>query len=217
MLKLGYRVLTTDMTKDINAWADARAKEMRKALSLAVSAVIAQLYLDARDDVKLGRLGLKAKSKYRNRGVRVRKGNQVYMKLDKRYRAPRGKYALVPLARLFSGITYDTNWRQFVSGAQKYAQWQVGFLGLTPGTEWQARIARKSIAGYRWFYPPHAREYLHEMGIHLRAATHHGEVPPRDIMGAVRKKYPDRMLLTNIQTLFDRKMAGGKIPMPKIR
>jgi hypothetical protein len=211
MLKFDFKILTTDLGKDARKWADARAKDMRKALSLAISKVCFKLYQDARQDLKMGRLGLKPKSRYRNRGVRVRKGHQVYMKLDKRYRPPRGKSAFVPLARLFSGITYDTNWRQFVGGHQKYAHWQVGFLGLSPGTEWQARLAAKSAGGYQWLYPPHAREYLREMGIHLRAATRHGKVPPRDIMGAVRKKYPVRMLLTNIKTLFDRKMAGERI------
>jgi hypothetical protein len=52
---------------------------------------------------------------------------------------------------------------------------------------------------------------LHEMGIHLRKTTTGGKVPPRDVMGAVRKKYPEHMIMQNIRSLFDRKMAGERI------
>lgn len=215
MLKFTFKTSMTGICKDINKWADAQAKEMRKALSIAITKVIGDKKTGLRrrisDDLKHGRLGLKPKSKYRNMGTRIRKGQQVYMKLDKRYRAPRGRSAFIPLAQLFRGVEYESNWRRFVSGADKEARWAVGFLGRNPGTSWQVPIARKSIAGYRWFYPRHAREYLHEMGIHLRATTKSGKVPPRNIIGAARKKYPDRMLLYDIKRLFDRKMSGERI------
>lgn len=199
MLKINYKIVSTDLTRDIRKWADGRAKIMRKALSLAVSQVAYKLYRSIRQDLKTGDLGLKPKSRYRN------------IRLDKRYRTPRGRYAFVPLSKLFSGILYNTNWRGFVAGSQKNASWDVGFLGTTAGTQWQRRIAEKSMHGYTWAYPAHAREYLREMGIHLRRTTTSARVPPRDIVGAARKKYPEHRMMQEIRVLFDRKIRGERI------
>lgn len=208
MLKFGFKVLT----KDIPKWADDHAKKFRKALYIAVNEESKRLRKQASQDLKTGKLGLKSKSKYRNKGVVIRKGQQVYMKLDKRYRAFRGMRAFIPLRSLSSGIRFGLNrsYREFAAGNKESIKAEVGFLE-TSSTQWQARIAKKSIPGYRWLYPVHAREYLHHMGIHLRKTTTGGKVPPRDIMGAVREKYPDHIILQNIKTLFDRKMRGERI------
>ena len=208
MLKFGFKLLT-----DINKWADDRSKGVRKALYIAVNEESKRLRKQAMSDLKTGKLGLKPKSRYRNKGIVIRKGQQVYTRLDKRYRAPRGKRAFIPLAGLFSGVTFqlDSSYRDFVAGNRRLVKSEVGFLGQTPGTAWQARIAEKSLKGYRWLYPAHAREYLHAMGIYLRKTTTSGKVPPRDIMGAVRKKCPEYRIMQNIKTLFDRKMRGERI------
>ena len=175
--------------KDIERWADRKAKEITKAMSLALSKEGYRVYQKARQDLKTGALGLEPKAVYRNEPG------------SKKYRR-RAKDKRPPLSKIFSGITYQIDRRKL--------HLEVGFRAVTPGTKWQARIAEKSLKGYTWLIRDKSRLALHKIGIHLRRTTTSVRVPARDIMGVVLEREGSRMLI-NIKDNFRRKMAGERI------
>jgi len=117
----------------------------------------------------------------------------------KRKRKPRA-----PLRGLFRGFIFKSN-RQTLTA-------DIGFLGTSAGTAWQAKIAAKSIRGYRWIYTTRQREKLHEIGIHLRKGTTGAWVPARDIVKAVIDHEGGQgKIARNIKNSFDARMRGEKV------
>ncbi|MDP8275897.1 MAG: hypothetical protein RAO92_05795 [Candidatus Euphemobacter frigidus] len=109
-----------------------------------------------------------------------------------------------PLRGLFRGFIFASN-RQNLTA-------DVGFLGTTPGTAWQAKLAEKSAEGYTWLYKPRHREVLHRAGIHLRKGTTGGLVPGRDIVSAVIEHEGGYdKIARNIKNSFDARMRGEKV------
>jgi len=114
------------------------------------------------------------------------------------------KKARAPLRGLFRGFTFASN-RQKLKA-------DIGFLGTTEGTQWQAKIAEKSVTGYTWLYKPRQREMLHRAGIHLRKGTTGGMVPGRDIVTAVIEHEGGYdKIVRNIKSSFDARMRGEKV------
>ena len=196
MLRLSFKVLT-----DIDKWQKAEIIRMRKALYLAVNQEIRRLMNEGKQDIKTGELSLAPKQVYKN------------IPGDPAFKRHRSKFAAIPLRNFFKGFQFemDLTYGAYAAGRQRKLVAAVGFLGRTGSTQWQARLAEKSAQGYTWQYPKHAREFLAAMGIHLRKTTTSGKVPPRDILAAIRERNPDHVIMKNIKTLFDRKMAGEKI------
>lgn len=174
----------------LEKWADQKSKEMQKAMSLALSKEGYRAFKEISFQLKTGKLSLEPKSAYRNEPG------------DKRYKRRRSKLASAPLGSLFRGITYSVD--------RKNLMFEFGFRAVTPGTSWQARIAAKSIPGYRMSISEEQRAALHKIGIHLRKTTTAVKVPARDIIGAYLKKN-DSIMLENIKNNFRRKMAGERI------
>ena len=175
--------------KDIQKWADNTKKAMDKASVLALQRV-GWIYMNkARDELKDGKLGLTPRKSYRNEpGDPMLKTNVP-------------KYTNKPLWGINKGITYYVN--------KRWKTLSVGFRGVK-GTAWQARIARKSVSGYRIRVTKPKRELLHTMGIHLRKTTKSVPVPGRDVMGAFYQKYYSDML-KDYKCLYLKKMSGGWI------
>ena len=161
-------------------------KQLKKAASLAVTRTAYQLRRDASQGLKRGELGLAPRSVLRNR--------------PRGYRQTRR----APLSSLWRGIIYKSDWKNLTA--------DVGFLAVSEGTAWQAKIAEKSAHGYYWTYSPGMRSRLHRMGIHLRKATTGARVPARDIMGHVLlKKGGEGAISREIRNKFERKMRGERI------
>ena len=160
-------------------------------MSLALSKASFELMTVARDDLKRGRLRLKALSYMTTQAdPRV-----------KRKRSRKGIKSRAPLTGLFRGITYKVDRRTMSS--------EVGFRGLG-GTAWQAKYAERSLEGYRWHYTQARRESLHKIGIHLRPTTALGRVPSRDIMGVVYDRHGKKKIAL-IHLLFLKRIAGERI------
>jgi len=174
--------------KGIQKWADDQKKNLNKAQTIALSKVGWNYAQIAQTELKGGRLGLAPKVLYRNTP-----GDPKYS------RGPTDPDK--PLSPLHKGITYHVQYSTKTL--------TLGFRGIG-GTAWQARIARKSVDGYRIRITKAKREMLHSCGIHLRKETKSVKVPSRDIMGAFYQKYYNDML-KDFKTLFLRKMAGEYI------
>lgn len=171
-------------------WADDKQKQMHKAMSTALKVEGYRLTKQIKVDLKAGRLGLEAKEIYQNKPG------------DKRYRKKRKTQ---PLARLAPGISYFVDWRKLALA--------VGFgvrQAATGAGGWTARIAVKSIPGYRMPISEGKKQALHSIGIHLRKSTESAGVPSRDIMEAVLAK-EGNVILSNIRENYLRKMAGERI------
>ena len=179
--------------KGIQKWADDQKKNLDKAQTIALSKVGYKYSITAQTELKSGKLGLASKVLYRNA-----LGDPNYS------RGPTDPDN--PLSGLHRGITY------FVKYNTKTLT--IGFRGVTGGTRWQARIARKSVDGYRIRITKPKRDMLHSCGIHLRRETKSIKVPPRDIMGAFYQRHYNEML-KEFKVLFLRKMAGEQIYMGK--
>jgi len=134
-------------------------------------------------------MGLKPKSKYRNEAG------------DKRYKRKR-TYPPFSSTGMLRGVSYSVDKHDL--------SFEVGFRSVSAGTAWQAKIAEKSMTGYRWLISDKQRLALRRVGIHLRKTTTSIQVPARDIMGAVLARERSRML-TNVVSLFNRKMSGERI------
>lgn len=173
---------------------DEQYQRFRGLLYDSVNEVLTNLTARARMDLRFGRLGLKQKSHLRKFDKRIKK-------------APPGYRLLVPLRSLSSGISFNlaTSRDDFVVGKSNLISAQIGFMHLS---SWQARIARKSIPGYIWLYSDQDKMNLHRFGIHLRKKTTSAKVPPRDIMAAIRARYPEHIIFQTIKTLFERKLKG---------
>jgi len=116
----------------------------------------------------------------------------------------RKKKARAPLRGLFRGFIFKSHKQNLTA--------DIGFLGTTEGTAWQAKIAEKSVAGYTWLYKPRQREMLHYAGIHLRKGTTGGLVPGRDIVSAVVEHEGGYdKIARNIKNSFDARMRGEKV------
>ena len=114
------------------------------------------------------------------------------------------KKTRAPLRGLFRGFIFKS-YKQNLTA-------DIGFLGITAGTQWQAKIAEKSVPGYRWAYPARYREILHRAGIHLREGTTGGMVPSRDILSAViEHEGGGDKIARNIKNSFDARMRGEKV------
>jgi len=179
----GLEVASREMQK----WAKEKNKQIRKAMTLSLSKEGYRARKDWARDLKTGNLGLAELAVYQN------------LPGDKTFRRRRKKK---PLANLFGGIVYKVDRQDMTLN--------VGFLGQTPGTAWQARIAEKSQDTYTWNITEDHRTALHAMGIHLKSSTTSVRVPARDIIGTVHDRDSDKMI-KNIRNLFYRKMAGERI------
>lgn len=168
---------------DVNKIMKAEVARTQKAASLALSKEAYRLKTEGSFLLKTGKLSLSPLSVLES---------------------GRKKKARAPLRGLFRGLTYKVN--RFALTAK------VGFLAPSAGTEWQAKIADKSAAGYRWIFPPRYRDYLHTQGIHLRKGTTAAQVPARDIMDAlIAHEGGEHRIMQNISSNFNRKMQGERI------
>jgi len=183
MLTIGLKGLDK-AARGIQKWADKKAADMRKAMSVALATEGYRLYGAVRMGLKKGALGLKPKARYRNEPK------------DKAFRRSRkDRYPPFSSTGMLRGVSYKVN-KQNLSV-------EVGFRAVSAGTAWQAKIAEKSMAGYRWLISDKQKLALHNIGIHLRKTTTSIQVPARDIMGAVLAREGSRML-TNVKHNFDR-------------
>ena len=188
MLTIGLKGLDK-AAREIQKWTDKKAAAMRKAMSLALSKEGYRLMGAVKMGLKKGTLGLKPKSKYRNEAG------------DKRYKRKR-TYPPFSSTGMLRGVSYKVN--------KQNLSFEVGFRSVSAGTAWQAKIAEKSMTGYRWLISDREKMVLRRVGIHLRKTTTSIQVPARDIMGAVLAQEGSRML-TNVITNFNRKMSGERI------
>jgi len=190
MLLIGLKGLDT-AARELQKWADKKAADMRKAMSLALAKESYRFMGAVKMGLKKGTLGLKPKARYRNEPK------------DKAYRRSRkDRYPPLSSTGMLRGITYKVNTQNL--------SLEVGFRAVSAGTAWQAKIAEKSMSGYRWLISDKQKLALRQAGIHLRKTTTSIKVPARDIMGAVLAREGSRML-TNIKHNFDRKMSGERI------
>jgi hypothetical protein len=173
--------------KNIEKWADHKADEMRKAMSLAIQKEGYRVMNMTRDSLKYGRLGLEPKAEYRN------------VPADPDYRKHRVRPPLSSKG-MVRGITYAVDKRALTM--------DIGFLGLRAGTAWQAEIAKKSM--YRFPITEPRKQHAHRWGIHFRKETTSVDVPSRDIIGTVLAREGQTML-DNIDDMFHRKMRGEYI------
>lgn len=184
------------LTTDLKRWSEKKKKEWRKAMSLALSKSSYELMSAAKQDLKTGKLGLRRLSYMTDQSdPRFKK---------KRYRKnvrARRMMERASLTGLFRGITYKVDRNRLVS--------EVGFRGVG-GTAWQRRIAERSLHHYQWRYTDEMRASLHKIGIHLRKTTTFGQVPARDVMGAVQDKY-EKKTFQRINLLFLKRIAGERI------
>jgi len=188
MLTIGLKGLDK-AAREIQKWTDKKAAAMRKAMSLALAKESYRLMGAVKVGLKKGTLGLKPKSKYRNEAG------------DKRYKRKR-TYPPFSSTGMLRGVSYSVDKHDL--------SFEVGFRSVSAGTAWQAKIAEKSMTGYRWLISDKQRLALRRVGIHLRKTTTSIQVPARDIMGAVLARERSRML-TNVVSLFNRKMSGERI------
>jgi len=186
MLKVALKGLI-EAGREMERWSAQKRKQIRLAQSLALSKVGYQTRKAWAYDLKTGNLGLAELSVYHN------------MAGDTGFERRRTKN---PLANLFGGITYHVD--------RQKMRLYLGFLGMTPGTAWQARIAGRSQQGYTWNVTEPHREALHTMGIHLRESTRSVRVPARDIIGTAYARDEQKIFRT-LRDLFRRKMAGERI------
>ena len=190
MLTIGLKGLDK-AARGIQKWADKKAADMRKAMSLALSKESYRLIGAVKMGLKKGTLGLKPKARYRNEPK------------AKAYRRSRkDRYPPFSSTGMLRGVTYKVN--------KQNLSFEVGFRSVSAGTAWQAKIAEKSVTGYRWLISDKKRLALRNIGVHLRKTTTSVQVPARDIMGAVLAREGSRML-TNVVALFNRKMSGERI------
>lgn len=174
------------------ASVDKQYQGMRGLLYDAVVEIQAKIAADARAKLRRGHLGLKPKTRL----------------FDKRIKkAPPGYLRLEPLTTLASGISHTVNTTRddYIKGKAECLQGTIGFLDPM---SWQARIALKSIPGYKWLYTKKDRMKLLKFGILLRPKTKSAKVPPRDIMGAILSRYPEYRIIQDIKTLFELKLRG---------
>jgi len=156
---------------------------INKAMNVAISTEAFRLRKVGAYDLKMGQLGLAPKAILRKKG-------------GKKTRKSKPK---APLRGLFKGIICKIDRKNLTA--------EVGFLAASAGTAWQAKIAEKSIKGYRITYTPDMIKRLHNRGIHIRKDTHSTLVPARDIMGAVLAKTQNESV-RNIKDNFARKLRG---------
>ena len=188
MLLIGLKGLDK-AAREIQKWTDKKAADMRKAMSLALAKESYRLMGAVKMGMKKGTLGLKPKTKYRNEAG------------DKRYKRKR-TYPPFSSTGMLRGVSYKVN--------KQNLSFEVGFRSVSAGTAWQAKIAEKSMAGYTWPITERHKEVLRNRGIQLLKSTTSIKVPARDIMGAVLAREGSRML-TNVVSLFNRKMSGERI------
>ena len=190
MLTIGLKGLDK-AAREIQKWADKKLKEIHYAMAISLFVEAKRSKEKLQMDLKTGKLGLKSKSKYRNEAA------------DKRYkRSRKDRYPPLASTGMLRGITSHTDKRKL--------SLTLGFEGFTPGTQWQAKIAEKSMYGYTWPITERHKEVLHKYGIHLRKMTTSIQVPARDIVGTFFKK-EGHIMLANIKRNFDRKMSGERI------
>jgi len=159
---------------------------MQKAMSNAVSVEAFRLSKQSKPDLRQGKLGLKAKTKYRNDSK------------DKRY-SLRGQNKK-PMAALAPGIVYKVDKKNLTAS--------IGFLSFSK--KWMFESADKNVNDYRILYTPDEIAKLHRKGIHLRKTTTSAQVPGRDIAGGIYLKNKN-VIFQNIRSNFERKMAGERI------
>jgi len=180
---------------DLKKWEMERINAARKAKQVALAKTSYHAMKVSRDDLKRGNLSLRKLSWLSNRSD-PRAGRFKGKKARLKERMNRA-----PLTSLFRGITF------YVDKNRLYAE--VGFRGIG-GTAWQAKLAEKSVPGYRWGYTERFKRYLHRIGIHLRKTTMAGTVPSRNIISAVIEKRGNE-LARMLKDYFERKLRGERI------
>ena len=187
MLKTSFKVLT-----DIKKIVDAENKRILKAMSTALKVEAFRLKKEGAILLRKGELGLKQKTllEYKENA----KGQR---------RKQSKKKSRVPFKSFAKGFLYKFD--------PKTMSAQVGFVGTTAGTNWQAKIIKKSVPGYRWLIKPGHRAALHKIGIHLKKTTTSADVPARDVIDAIIQHEGEAKILRNISTNFHRKMMGERI------
>lgn len=170
-----------DLGKYISAEADKIDKAMRGALYTATYYLYKQSWLDT----KRGNLGLPGR-------VVLTSAKDKLARLAKKGPA---------LGELYKGILYLNNMKNLTG--------TVGFIGTDGVQAVMRRLAEKHKGGYFWPYTEHGIRAMHIRGVHPRKGTTGGNVPARDIMGAISGKY-DAIVLEKLQDSFDRKMRGER-------
>ena len=187
MLKTSFKVLT-----DIKKIVDAENKRTLKAASTALKVEAFRLKKTGAMLIKKGDLGLKKKTRLEYK----------YTAKGKRRKQSKTK-SRVPFKSFARGFLYKFD--------PKTLSAQVGFVGTTAGTNWQAKIIKKSIPGYRWLYKASKIAQLHKIGIHLKKHTTSANVPDRDLIDAILEHESESKILRNISSNFHRKMMGERI------
>jgi len=187
MLKAGFKVLT-----DVKKIVDKESKRTLKAASTALKVEAFRLKKQGAVLIKKGDLELKVKTlleyKYNQKGQRRKQSK---------------KKSRVPFKSFARGFLYKFDPETMSA--------QIGFVGTTAGTNWQAKIIKKSVPGYRWLIKPGHRAALHKIGIHLKKTTTSADVPARDVIDAIIQHEGEAKILRNISTNFHRKMMGERI------
>lgn len=181
MIKLAWR-----MGNGLEKIGKQQIAAVRKATVTAIQVESFRLRKEAQAAIRKGDLGLRQTTPLRKKEGRTTR------------RRPRA-----PLKNFSKGVLYKMDKTNITA--------QVGFIGTTPSTEWQAKTAEKSIPGYRILYTEAMRDHLHEQGIHVRDDTVSAAVPARDIIGEFMKKQTESRIMSNIETNIARKLRGERI------
>jgi hypothetical protein len=180
------------MGKGLEKWGDDKSRQLKKSMSTALKVEAFRLKKTGAMLIKKGELGLKQKTllEYKH----TAKGKR---------RKQSGKKSRVPFKSFARGFLYKFDSKTMFA--------QVGFVGTTAGTNWQAKIIKKSVPGYRWLYKASKIAKLHKIGIHLKKHTTSADVPERGVIDAILEHEGKAKILKNISTNFHRKMAGERI------
>lgn len=191
--------LLVKLSGDLKKWADKEVAFINKAINGALYEATYTLYREGWRGLKMGKLdlikrrpliALKKLSPEQREGLRFWKG--LYK-------------GSVPLAPLYSGILYR------VDKVNKTGK--VGFIASEIGGGkmqiWAEKAAELHAMGYNLFYTERHREWLHLHGVHLKKNTTSANVPSRDIIDMINKKYGS-IALEKLSDSFQRKMAGER-------
>lgn len=172
---------------------DAENKRTLKVASTALKVEAFRLKKTGAMLLKKGELGLKEKTLLEYK----------YTAKGKRRKQSKTKSKKTPFKSFARGFLYKYDPKKMSA--------QIGFVGTTAGTNWQAKIIKKSVPGYQWLYKAGKIAQLHKIGIHLKKHTTSADVPGRDVIDAVLQHEGESKILRNISSNFHRKMMGERI------
>ena len=209
---------------DVKKVADDQAAFVNSCMRTALKKSTYEFTQSGKRAVKTGTLGLRPFKPYWKRGYFNPRTNKYVPETrfkDPVRSGPGALSALVSDPKYGkSGLTYSVDPERLMA--------KVGFLepGMTMDTKtaqetgeerkshapgaWQARIAEKSVAGYKIMFTKAEKDYLHRQGIHVRAATESSTVPGRDIMGRIRDRFEVKFY-ESFRQFFKMKLNGERI------